>query len=186
MRPSEPIGEMAARRDIVVIGNTHLAKGAKATRTPGCSIAWLSRRTPGRSTWLLKTPTTMTGDCSYRRRATLDRQSRACNFTIDSKTVDRGKDISGSFVVWGAEAVTTTADAALAAMDNRDREPTTIDAAADFLSLYLADGPKPSADVIEASRGNGHSDYARKKAQAKLKIKSQKSGLTGWEMALPN
>ena len=54
--------------------------------------------------------------------------------------------------MWG-EAVTTTADAALAAMDNRDREPTTIDAAADFLSeLYLADGPRPTADVIEASR----------------------------------
>ena len=56
----------------------------------------------------------------------------------------------------------------------RGRPNTKTEAATEWLKQFLADGPRPSAEVKECAQVAGHSDYALEQAKTILGIKSEK------------
>ena len=99
--------------------------------------------------------------------------------------VDAKRDINGSYVVWDKEVVKTTADEALAAIDDRTKKDTAVDEAIEFLRAELADGPVESTKVVWAARDNGHAERTLRRAMKILGIAPRKIGLDGgWVMEL--
>ena len=58
--------------------------------------------------------------------------------------------------------------------------------AKDFLSDYLADGPRPAKAIQSAARDAGHSKITLRRAKDTLGVTVTKAGMAGgWEWALP-
>jgi hypothetical protein len=105
-------------------------------------------------------------------------------------TTKRGEEIATSRVSWGTQLIDETADQAMV----EDKDPTATDAAIEFLTLVLADGPMPVAEIeiqARAARVLGQDkDISQSKpfrdARRRLGIVSRKAGLLGgWSWALP-
>ena len=83
------------------------------------------------------------------------------------------------------EAVTTTADEALAVPESNG-ERTATDEAVDFLLILLSAGPMPKAEIEKEAQGAGISAKPLRLARTKLGINTTKSGFAGgWVWALP-
>lgn len=181
----EPIGEMAARRDLTVIGNTHLTKGSKGAANARV-LDSVAMTAVARSVYMVIED----ADEPNRRlfipsKNNLGRQVEGLSFTIDAKTVDTQFGIEGSYVIWG-DRVTATADEALAAVDDKGRKPSKVAAAADWLSFFLAEGAKPVAELMAAGLASNHSQRTLERAKEKLGIRPRKIGPgEGWIWELP-
>jgi hypothetical protein len=183
----EPVVKMAARRDLAIVGNTHLAKGAKG-RANMRVLDSVAMTAAVRSVYMV-----IEDANDPKRRLFLPSKGNlgppveGLSFTVVSKTVSVAKQITGSFVVWDSETVVTTADEALGAMEEKTRTPTAVDEAVAFLRDHLAEGPKPSAEVYDAGRACGHSLKTLRRAHERLGIVPGKRGMDGgWTMRLPD
>ena len=93
--------------------------------------------------------------------------------------------IDTSCVIWEAEAVTISADSAMAQpLDQEERDD--LDEAKEFLRGLLADGPVPSKQVRADAEGAGHAWRTVQRAQKALGIGAVKEGMKGgWIWRLP-
>ena len=182
----EPIVDMAASRDVVVVGNTHLAKGAKGNANARV-LDSVAMTAAVRAVYMVIED----ADDPDRRlfvpsKTNLGPRIDGIAFRVGLKLVDGAKGISGTFIQWEDGCVKTTADEAMTAMDNKGRKPTAVDEACEFLMIRLAGGPQPSAEIMEDGRAAGHSEKTLKRARVTLKIKATKNDMDdGWTLALP-
>jgi hypothetical protein len=81
--------------------------------------------------------------------------------------------IAAPRVVWG-DAVIITAEEALGT--RKERGPTAVDAARDWLEEFLADGPKEAKALKAAAEASHHTSYALNAAKNALGVVSAKAG----------
>src|SRR5262249_2181715 len=114
-------------------------------------------------------------------------------FRLEQRIVgDPGKGIVASSVAWESGLVTTSADQALQAVDERAGGRSVAEAE-QLLREILANGPVPAADVKREALAAGLSWPTVRRAQAKLGIQSTRvaesgDGLGGrgrWDWSLP-
>jgi hypothetical protein len=89
---------------------------------------------------------------------------------------------------WGGESSVTLEQQYSRGKDRPGPEPKKIDAAADWLREYLADGEKFAADVFATAAEAGHADKTLRKAQANLGIKPERefANKGRWVWRLPD
>jgi putative DNA primase/helicase len=89
-------------------------------------------------------------------------------------------------IVWEPEPVDFTADRLLAASAEGEEERGARAEAAEWLSYYLADAPRPSAEVLREGRRAGHQEITLRRAAKGLGVQKSKDGFQGgWIWAFP-
>lgn len=109
-----------------------------------------------------------------------------CAFTISGHTLPNG--IETSCVVWGQEAVTMTADEALAVQAENRNTKSRRESAKQFLEELLADGPLPAEQVQAEAESAGHSVATLRRAKEELGIIKERDGYGSsgiWSWKLP-
>lgn len=93
----------------------------------------------------------------------------------------------GPIVCWEADAIRMSADEAMNQLRTKPgRKPDDRNNAADWLSQYLTDGPKPAADVLDDAEADGFKPWTVRRAFKQLECRRHKGGFDGgWIWALP-
>jgi len=118
-----------------------------------------------------------------------DARKKSLEYTFASVDVEiQGVQQSMGTIRWGGESSVTLEQQYGREKDRPGPEPKKIDAAADWLREYLADGEKFSADVFAAAAESGHADKTLRKAQANLGIKPERefANRGRWVWRLPD
>ncbi len=180
-----PLGEMAARTGVAVICNTHFAKseGRSANQRILGSVAFVNQ---SRMVFIV----TPDADDRDRRlflpsKSNISRIDSGLAFRIEQTQVGEARDILATRIVWEPGPVSTSADAALAAL--RTDEPgakSSRDEAVAFLTDALRHGPMAAAEVTELGGERGFTPKLLRAAREQLGIKPQKVGHI-WTWALP-
>ena len=180
-----PLKDMAARCRVAVLGLTHFNKQggeAKAVLRFTGSVAFIGQARAG---WIATPELDESGEPTGRKLFLKGKNNLAPDigglaYRIEGVTV--GDDISTARVVWDG-AVTVTADAALASVDE-DRGAR--DEAVDWLQAFLGECARPSAEVIKAATKDGIAQRTLDRARKKLNVVAWQRSVTGhWVMALP-
>jgi hypothetical protein len=182
----EPLGEMAARLGVTVIGNTHLSKvmgGSANSRVIGsvafvnhARAAFIVSRDPGDKDRRLLIPS----------KANLGRPQEALGYQIATTTIlDADKKLLWApYVKWEESTIRITADEAVAAMAGDTEAQGARDQAKDFLIELLVDGPVPQKDIKAASEGAGLAWRTVQRAKASLAIEARREN-DKWFWRLP-
>lgn len=181
-----PLGEAAARHGAAVVCVSHLNKGPGGgsdalLRVTG-SIAFVAA---ARSAYLVAKD-----DEDDARRLFLPLKNNVGNdqgglaFSLQAQTLDSG--IATCRVLWEGEAVTVTADQALA-VQSVDRSE--LDEAKEFLETTLGGGRVLSKQINLDAEANGISRATLRRAKKALGVKAVKEGTIGesgkWYWCLP-
>jgi len=79
-----------------------------------------------------------------------------------------------------------TAEQVLLAGKAVEKGPSPRDEAAEWLSAFLADGPRPTREVTDAAKAWGHSQGTLKRARTDLRVRAFQDGFHGgWMLGLP-
>jgi hypothetical protein len=165
-----PLTEWAAEHGVAVIAITHFNKSGGNGNALYRVTDSLAFTAAARTVWL--TATMEDQKVMVKGKNNIGRDPGGLAYSIEG--VDIGGGINAPRIVWG-EAVDVSADEALATPKGR---PATgaVDAAADWLERLLADGPKPVKDVKAAADAACISEYAFRKAKARLGVVSARTG----------
>jgi putative DNA primase/helicase len=158
-----PLAELAARRQLAVLGLTHFRKASadRAVLRFTGSIAFVGQARVG---WITTPEIGEDGEPTGRRLFVRGKGNVAPDigglaYMIEGCTVGGGDgpSIETCRVVWAPEAVSVTADEALAPPRSADAEDgrSATEEAVEWLTAYLGDLWWPSADVITAAREAG-------------------------------
>ncbi len=186
------LSAMAGRRNVAVIGVTHLNKGgdgdAGAMMRISGSNAFVAA---ARAAFLIAKDR---DDKSGLRRLFLPLKNNLAfdggglAYSIESVTLDNPKFPNGiptSRIAWEPDPVTMTADEAVAPMDAEERSA--IGEAKAFLQDALRDGRQPAKKLFRDAKAIGISEKTLRRAKADLNINSFKDGLNGgWVWELPS
>lgn len=178
-----PLGALAAQYGVAVVCVTHLNKGINTDalmRVTG-SVGFVA---VARAAFIV----TKDREDAARRlflplKNNIGNDQNGLAFTLESHRLPSG--IETSRVAWEDEAVTVTADEAMASTDtNGERSGT--DEAMGWLRDILSAGPMKVSDVKQEARDGGIGVKALRRAKEKLGIKSRKEGFDeGWLWSLP-
>ena len=177
-----PLGELAARRGVAVVAVTHLRKGEGVAiyRAMG-SLAFVAA---ARAVFAVaRDPKDETG----KRRLFVPVK---CNLSADRAgfayqlVADDGET---AHVVWERDPITVDVDDLLAgASKRRGPAPEGRDSAAEWLREELANGARPSQELFDAGKKEGHSKRTLWRAKAALHIRARKARFDGqWTWELP-
>jgi len=176
-----PLSDLAAERNVAILMVTHLSKGeaSKALHRFMGSIAFAAA---ARACWLVE----VDKDDSGRRLFLPVKQNLAKNVGgLAFRIVDRmvaGQSIGA--VEWEPGRIDTLAEAALSG--DAGRGPSAVDDCAEWLSEYMADGPKLASEAEEAAKANSFSVAAVRRAKKRLGIVSRCDGFQGqWRWVFP-
>lgn len=178
----EPLGEMAARRHITVIGSTHLNKsigGSANSRFLG-SVAFINH---ARAAFIV----TKDAEDETRRllvpsKTNLGKTRGGLAYRIADTVVGDGLAIWAPYVRWDG-LVEINADQALNASQG---DKTMTDEARELIRAELSDGPKAASAMRKAATDAGITPKALRHAREKLGIKPHKDGMDGpWLWSLP-
>ncbi len=177
-----PLSLLAARSRVAMLLVTHLAKGAggKAVYRAMGSLAFAAA---ARSVWLFAAD-----PADPKRRLFL---SAKTNIAPDTPGLAYSTEPGngGPVVAWYADAVTITADEALADAARAPAEPKAIDEAAEWLRDSLAAGPMTADEVHAGARNEGIAKRTLNRAKSELGVKSTREGFgngSRWVWSLPN
>ena len=183
-----PLSALAQRQDVAVLAVTHLNKaaGMSALHRAMGSLAFVAA---ARAVWIVtRDNDDRTGD----RRLMLPAKNNIGNdrsglaFALKSTSSPAGTAV----VAWSADPVTVTADEALAPHDGRkDRTSPVLDEACEWLQHQLADGPKPSRELLETAEADGIKESALRRAKSKLNVGAKRDGFGSagaWAWKLPD
>jgi len=173
-----PLGELAAKHEVAVVGVTHLRKGEGQAihRTMG-SLAFVAA---ARAAWAV---TRDENDDARRLFVPIknnlgnDRQGFA--FKLD----DTGRQAPA--VTWEADPIDMSADDAIGEASKPGPEPKAREQAEQWLRNQLADGPRPMKELEEHAEADGHTPSTLKKARRDMPIKSYQPEIPGpwyWQL----
>lgn len=178
-----PLMELASKHEVAVVCISHLNKGggSEAMMRVTGSLAFTAT---ARAAYLVaKDP-----DIPERRLFTpmknnLGDDRTGYSFTVESHRLN--SVIETSRIVWGEDAVETTADDALMEpMDGEERSA--LEEAVEFLRETLAEGPMSAKTIRSDSETAGHSWRTVQRAKQALGVVIEKSGMRGgWQWRLP-
>lgn len=176
-----PLASLASHRRIAILAITHLTKGVgnKAIYRAMGSLAFAAA---ARAVWaIIADPD--------------DRQKRLllpAKMNLARTPAGLSYVILGNAIAWSAEGVDMHADDAFAkeaaAMTERSKSKRSpaMQQAMDWLELALANGPRPSKEVIEEGNEHGFDKRMLQRALRELDGKPEKAGFEGgWIWSLP-
>jgi hypothetical protein len=106
-------------------------------------------------------------------------------YTIEGKTVAPG--IIAPRIIWDDAPVDMSADQALAAIDQHNKDGGSLKKAEELLSELLVNGSIAAKEGEEAGRANGISQRTLERARKELGVKATKDGFDGgWKWTLDN
>ncbi|NVN91491.1 MAG: AAA family ATPase [Desulfuromonadales bacterium] len=178
-----PLGALAAKHGTAIVCVSHLSKGGSGEallRVTG-SLAFVAA---ARAAFLIARDN---GDKNRRLflpiKNNIGNDETGLAFTIQSVTLSGG--IETSRVSWETEAVSTTADEAMAPIGDPE-ERSVLEDAKRFLANLLADGPVSSRQIRADAIGAGFSWRTIQRAQNALDVDAYKGGMKeGWFWFLP-
>jgi hypothetical protein len=177
-----PITTMAQRRGLAVVGVTHFNKGGNGgpaiNRGMG-SQAWVAA---ARMAWgVVKSPDDPTVRLLVPIKANLAADATGLSYKI--------MDVDGiPRAAWSMDAITYTADDALAAQTNRHQSPKRRDVKA-WLLNKLNGGAVPANDILSDGAAEGFSEKLLRWAKKELGVDSYSEGFGAdavWYWNLPN
>ncbi len=181
-----PLSDLAAKHGAAVVCVSHFNKatGGEALMRVTGSLAFVAA---ARAAFIVAKDTE-----NEARRLFLPLKNNIGNdqtglaFTIQSAQVKSAAGlIETSRVMWESEAVTVTADEAMAPEIDRE-ERNAVDDAREFLGSLLTDGPMPAKRVYAEGREAGYSERTIRRAQKALGVEAVKEGMrAGWQWQLP-
>ncbi|MGK2941288.1 MAG: AAA family ATPase [Immundisolibacter sp.] len=186
-----PLSDMAQRHRAAVVCVSHLSKGGGSDalmRVMG-SLAFVAA---ARAAWIVaKDPANPTQRLFLPMKNNVGPDAAGLSFRIEAATVADG--IETSRVVWDAEAVTMTANEALAVGERGDSDNNADDAprrgeAEDWLQDALAGGPVASEELKRRARGDGFAWRTVERAKKSLGALARKHGFGAearWAWELP-
>ena len=181
-----PLGELAARHNVAIIGVSHLSKaaGAQALMRVSGSLAFVAA---ARAAYLVTTDATeKTRRLFIPMKNNLGPDSTGLAFRIEGAMIpSAGGPLETSRVAWDSEAVTLTADEAMQA-ETTPQGTSALSEANDWLRETLAVGPKPANEIFKLAAADGISKRTLKRGARELGIKPTKAGMGGgWSWSLP-
>jgi putative DNA primase/helicase len=180
----EPISNFAERFNVAIFAITHPPKAtqSKAINSVTGSLAYVAA---SRIVFIaMKEPETTSGrHLLLSVKSNLGPSAKGLGYFLLQRIVS--KDIVASYIEWDHKPVVTTADQALAALSAATSQYA-LNEAVEFLKVELANGPRPSKDVLKAADSTAVARKTLYRAKERLKVKSSKTGLMGgWEWSLP-
>jgi putative DNA primase/helicase len=183
----EPVSALAARRQAAILSVTHLNKagGGSANHRIIGSIAFVA---VARGSYVVcQDPDDRDRGLFIPSKNNLGPRRAGLAFRI--RGVDLGGGIVASKAVWEPEAVTLTANEALAAAAGAaavTRGAPQRETAEDFLRDLLKDGPRPVREIEAEAAGAGFAMRTVRRARENLGLVAAKAGMNGdWVWSLP-
>jgi putative DNA primase/helicase len=182
----EPLGEMAARLGVTIIGNTHLSKmtaGSANSRVIG-SVAFVNH---ARAAFIVtRNPQDKDRRVLISSKTNLGRPQEALGYRITTTTILDADEklLWAPYDKWEESTVAITADEAVAAMAGDTEARGARDQAKNFLLELLVDGPVPQKEIKAASEGAGLAWRTVQRAKASLGIEARRKN-DKWFWRLP-
>lgn len=185
----DPLGQLAARLGVAIICNNHFSKGSGGanTRIIG-SVAFVNQ---ARAAFIVAPDP----DDDIRRvfvpsKMNLGPLGNGLSYEVEGVEVElNGVILATSRILWDPTPVTMSADAVLARLScNREQDSARVKAEG-FLADLLKAGPLSVKEIDLAANGAGISERTLKRAKAKLRVVSDRTGGIGaegwWAWRLP-
>ncbi len=182
----KPLGDAAARTRVAILGSNHFSKaeGRSVMRRMLGAAAFVNA--PRIVFVVTPDPEDPERRLLLPAKANLTGKKTGLAFRIRPTGVGERERIPATRIAWDSEAVTMTADDALAALKQNDGGAGAKARAMAFLAEALADGPKPARDVGALAAEAGYSERTVQRAREALRIKPAKTGADGgWTWTLP-
>ena len=181
-----PLSDLAAKHGAAVMCVSHLNKsgGSDALMRVTGSMAFVAA---ARSAWLVaKDPENEVRRLFLPLKNNIGNDQTGLAFAVQSAQVKSEAGlIETSRVIWEAEAVTVTADEAMA-LQGDPEERSAVEDAKQFLSGLLADGPVQASQIKKDAGAAGFNYRAVQRAAGRLDVKRHKEGMRGgwvWSLA---
>jgi len=181
-----PLSEMAARRRVAVIGNTHFSKSeAKSANNKIIgSVAFVNQARM--AIVITEDPEDKDRRLFIPSKTNISRLREGLAYRIEQALVGPNNDIVATRIAWEAGCVTMSADEAVAAIGGDSEKKTAKAEAIEFLETELAGGQRLVADVQKLARSAGISPKALRSARECLRVTTGKAGFEdGWVWSLP-
>ncbi len=191
-RGLQAVVDMAAARNVAILGISHFRKGGKATDPAERVIGSQAFVALARMV-LIASKVEDPDDPKNQKRIVARAKSNISPddggflFHLEQSQVKKGIWAQG--ISWGC-AITGSALALLndaeGVESKIDEEKSARDNAADFLCEALKDGARPSKEIDAEAKEAGISNASLRRARGKLNVRSVKSAMTGgWMLQLP-
>ena len=175
-----PLRDMCERTGVTVILSGHFNKRSDVSALHRVAGAVANSGVP-RAVWLfMKDPRGEPGDMLFlsgKGNFTRKKSGIKYRFADTGILCDNGEHTSVPTIQWG-DAEDTDADATMEAASNPYEKAQ--DRAEAFLKRFLADGEKPSAEVIEAATKAGNKERTLWRAKTDLHITTSRQGGVWW------
>ncbi len=176
------LAKMAAMTGCAVLAVSHLRKsGGKAVHSVLGSLAYTAA---ARMAWLIdKDKTNPEQRLFVPIKANIAKDTGGLSFTITSE------EDAVPILTWGTEPITATADELLDRWGGKKSgpEPVMLEAAMEFLTATLADGPRLSSELFAEAKESGIGQGPLFRAKQELNIQARKKGFQGaWMWLLPD
>ena len=182
-----PLGELAARRNVAIIGVSHLNKGAgsQALMRVSGSLAFVAA---ARAAYLVaEDPKDKARRLFLPMKNNVGPDAQGLAYRIEPATVpSAGGPLSTSRVAWESEAVTITANEAME-IEATPADTSALSEASDWLREVLEEGPLAVTKVREMANDAGIANRTLRRASLALHVGKSKGSLRGgWLWSLPS
>lgn len=191
-RGLQAVVDMAALRNVAILGISHFRKGGKATDPAERVIGSQAFVALARMVLIASKVEDPDNSKSMKRiiaraKSNISADDGGFEFQLEQSEVKRGIWAQG--ISWGG-AITGSALALLndaeGVESKIEEEKSARDNAAEFLCEALKDGARPSKEIDIEAKEAGISNASLRRARGKLNVRSVKSAMTGgWMLQLP-